>query len=975
MTRTLATLTLALTFTVSAALLGACAGTTGPQTGTSKSVPPEPAVAPAGAATAAAAAPVTIRQSPNDDRQYRYLTLDNGLRVLLVSDPTTDKAAASLVVERGSFHEPEAYPGLAHFLEHMLFIGTEKYPEVDAYQQFIAKHGGASNAYTAGDHTNYFFDIQPDYFAPALDRFAQFFISPLLDSAYVEREKNAVNSEYQMQIKDDAWRGNAAVAVAMNPAHPEHRFNIGSLETLGEGVEPALHRFLDSEYSADQMVLVALSSEPLDTLERTVKPLFGAIKNRHLGPAPITTPLFLPESLPAVLRYRTTKDGYKVSYNFPIPATRPYYATKPAQYISNLLGHEGKGSLYQSLKRQGWIEALSAGETDLDDSNGLIVLSLDLTDAGYRNLERVNALVFAYIDLVKRAEPEAWRYHEQAVVADLGFRFQEKTSATGFVYQVAPRLAEYPPQDVLVAPYLMTDFDPDLIKDYLYYLQIDNVLVEIAGPDVQTDQRERWFDVPYSLEQRRPRTAPVAVADLQLPEPNPYLPEDLSLLADDPEPPARTVRADGLALWTDRDTSFGVPKADVFLSIGVRDGLESARDQALAQLYRRLVDDALSETVYPAYLAGLGYTLDVDGYGFELNVGGYSDGQLNLLRTVLEGFTGLTIDPQRFAALKAELLRELGNYREERPYSQTYGALGYLLLSSRWPPEALISALEDVTVADLNSWRSTRLGAFNVVGLQHGNVDAADAAQLVDVLDTTLPLAAVARLQPQVHELDARVRYDIPIDHDDASMVLYVQDPDSSYASRAASALATQLLRQAYFTSLRTEQQLGYVVTITNPTLRDRSGLAFVVQSPVASAARLESLTLGFLEQERPALEDMSEADFERYKQGLVVLLTEQDKNLTERGQRYWSDLLLGVTTFDSNARIANAVAALDKQDMLAFLDRFDERLERARLIVYNRGKFAEVPEDGTLLTDVIAFKGVPSAMEYRGSESSSARP
>ena len=89
-----------------------------------------------------------ISKSPNDPRDYRFLTLSNGLRVLLVSDPKTDKAAASLVALRGSFHEPKEYLGLAHFLEHMLFIGTKKYPEVNAYQAYINAHGGSSNAYT-----------------------------------------------------------------------------------------------------------------------------------------------------------------------------------------------------------------------------------------------------------------------------------------------------------------------------------------------------------------------------------------------------------------------------------------------------------------------------------------------------------------------------------------------------------------------------------------------------------------------------------------------------------------------------------------------------------------------------------------------------------------------------------------------------------------------------------------------------------
>lgn len=204
-----------------------------------------------GCATSPAPAPLTdtsatdvVVKSPNDQRDYAHVTLDNGMRVLLISDPDADKSAAALVAFRGSFHDPEDRPGLAHFLEHMLFIGTEKYPEPDGYFAFVQKHGGGSNAYTAPDHTNYFFDIQPEYFVEGLDRFAQFFISPLLDKTYVDREKNAVHSEYQMQIKEDGWRGFMVQKVAMNPEHPMSKFNIGTLDTLDGDAYSALITFL-----------------------------------------------------------------------------------------------------------------------------------------------------------------------------------------------------------------------------------------------------------------------------------------------------------------------------------------------------------------------------------------------------------------------------------------------------------------------------------------------------------------------------------------------------------------------------------------------------------------------------------------------------------------------------------------------------------------------------------------------------------
>ena len=118
-----------------------------------------------------------LRTSPNDDRAYRYLVLENGLKLVLISDKAADRSAASMSVFRGSYDDPADRQGLAHFLEHMLFIGTEKYPEPDGYLKFVRANGGSSNAYTASDHTNYFFDINPGAFREGLDRFAQFFIS------------------------------------------------------------------------------------------------------------------------------------------------------------------------------------------------------------------------------------------------------------------------------------------------------------------------------------------------------------------------------------------------------------------------------------------------------------------------------------------------------------------------------------------------------------------------------------------------------------------------------------------------------------------------------------------------------------------------------------------------------------------------------------------------------------------------------
>ena len=76
----------------------------------------------------------TLKKSLIDNRQYKYLELDNKMKVILVSDPDSQKSAASVNVGVGSFSDPNEFPGLAHFLEHMLFMGTKKYPDENHFE-------------------------------------------------------------------------------------------------------------------------------------------------------------------------------------------------------------------------------------------------------------------------------------------------------------------------------------------------------------------------------------------------------------------------------------------------------------------------------------------------------------------------------------------------------------------------------------------------------------------------------------------------------------------------------------------------------------------------------------------------------------------------------------------------------------------------------------------------------------------------
>ena len=141
-----------------------------------------------------------IIKSKSDKRLYKTIVLPNQIRCILIQDDEADKSCAALDVNVGCALDPMEFQGTAHFLEHMLFMGTEKYPNESEYSEFITNNGGYNNAWTSFTDTNYHFEVSNEAFGDALDRFAQFFICPLMDESSTDREMNAVDSEYNMSI-------------------------------------------------------------------------------------------------------------------------------------------------------------------------------------------------------------------------------------------------------------------------------------------------------------------------------------------------------------------------------------------------------------------------------------------------------------------------------------------------------------------------------------------------------------------------------------------------------------------------------------------------------------------------------------------------------------------------------------------------------------------------------------------------------
>ncbi|HET8710462.1 MAG TPA: insulinase family protein, partial [Spongiibacteraceae bacterium] len=877
-----------------------------------------------------------IFTSDNDHREFRYVELPNQLRVLLISAPGTDKAAAALDVNVGSREDPTERQGLAHFLEHMLFLGTDKYPNADAYQNYISAHGGEHNAFTAFEHTNYFFDIDAAYLEPALDRFSRFFVAPLFSAEYVEREKHAVDAEFKANIREDQRRALDVMREVINPDNPLAKFSVGNLDTLADRpehpVRDDLIKFYRENYSSNLMTLVVIGREPLDQLQTMVTSRFAAIPNHHRTIAPITAPLLRADA-PQFVDIKPVQQQSVLSLAWPLPDQRSDYRGKSIDYIGNILGHEGAGSLLSVLKQRDWALGLSAGQGLDYDGGAQFNVSIELTPAGEKHSDDIIALVYQTIALIRDNGIQPWLYREQQTVAEQRFRFREIAEPVTAASQLAGNLQEYPAAEVIRGDYLMEQYEPQRIAQLLAQLTPQNMLAMLTAPDAKVDKTSAYYATPYRVQTVSPQRMqrwlkPMASADIHLPAPNIFIAEQLPLkplASKSSDKPTLLPTQPGLNLWYMQDATFRIPKATITIEVQSPLASDTPRHAATTELLVRMLRENLNEFSYPASLAGLNYSISRAGRGVMLRIDGFDAKQNVLLERLLDALQKSTIDPAVFARVRDDYRRELSDSSKRPPYELLRSDIGDVLVHNFWSDAELLQHSNNISAADVHEFAQQLFARIHIDMLVYGNVVASDAQQLGGMVTERL-LANAAPIAPppvQIMQLDNHdYRRTLAAPHDDAALLWYRQAGDNSKTTRVALGVSAQMIGSDFYTRLRTEQQFGYIVAAFPMPVRDVPGIVFLAQSTKAGPAQLAAAYRDFLQRWSQRDEAELRKLFELHRATLAQRLSEAPKNFSEAGERLWLDIAGDYRDFDSREQLIAAVKALTFEQWLALFRR-----------------------------------------------------
>lgn len=876
-----------------------------------------------------------ILQSPNDHRHYQYLTLTNGLAVLLVHQADVEKSAAALTVNVGHFDDPLPREGLAHFLEHMLFLGSKNYPQAGDYQQFINHHGGSHNAWTGTEHSSFFFDIDTAFFTEALARFADMFSQPLFNSDYVEKERHAIEAEFSLKLKDDGRRIYQAHKESINPAHPFAKFSVGNLSTLADTAEgtlqQALQDFFQQQYSASRMTLCLVSPLSLAEQQQLVAAQFSALPAHLPAKTPLTVPLYLPEHQAIQLNIQPHRHTQKLVVSFAMPDIQRWYRHKLISFIAHLLGDEGHGSLLSYLKQQGLVNQLSAGG-GIDGRNYKdFTVAFELTDSGLQQRDAILQALFSAIAGLKQQPLPQSLFAERQKLLHWAYLYQEPSTALQTANHLSVSMQHYPIQDVIFGDYRMELPDEALYQQILGYFNSHNMRLMLIAPQVATDREARWYHTPYSISplpaallQQLNNTK--AAEPIQLPKPNPYLDGDIRLLspAEHMQAPQRVHYDAGLSVWYKADTDFASPKGHIFVQLSLPNSIGDCRQLAATRLWVELFQDNINQQFYAATTIGLMYNLHVQRQGISLHTSGLATNQLLLLQELLQQMLQQQFSEPRFAELKRQLSRHWRNSSKNKPVARLFSQLSALLQPLNPEIDQLADALEQLSFAQFMQFHQTLLQQVHIESLLLGNWSVAHAGQLTGILQGWQ--AQLHSRGPQLTNPAFKLQGQGPVwlqldvEHSDHALVIYLPAQQAKAHDMALFMLANHVLSPEYFHQLRTEQQLGYLVGTGYVPINTLPGMAFYVQSPNAGCEQLYEATVMFFRSFLADTEMLSAAEFAEIKQGLLAQLHERDNSLGARAKRYWLALGQQDYSFALNEQIAEALRQLTLQHFIAFL-------------------------------------------------------
>jgi insulysin len=461
---------------------------------------------------------IKIKKSIFDGYEYKINLLTNGLKVLMIHNKNITTSCASMIVNVGTMmdeqYNDKTIFGLAHFLEHMVFMGSKKYPEGYKYFEYINTHGGKTNAFTNTIHTCFHFSIENEFFDICFDMFSHFFVDPLLRIEDIEKEINAVDSEYHKNRNIEILHYRQSVKLLSEIGHPYRNFEIGSNSTLKRNdIRENMINFYNKYYTSDNMQLVMISNKTFEEMIKMTENMddIRISKQNYYDQfiRVLKDPFGITSGYGKMIKFIPQTDTNVLLLNWAIPTdinNKKSNTCDIIKYVLYLIGRESENSLSYILDKHNLSELLNVRIFDNLGNYIILCIEIQLTMYGIMNMDLVITIVLKYLEELKNNGINKENFESYNDCMKLNFNFEEYVDPVKKLDKIIDNICFY--QTELInsgTSYSYICKCDDIEKKYFTIINrlcVDNLNIVFGSEKCikYVKLREEWFDFEYVIE-------------------------------------------------------------------------------------------------------------------------------------------------------------------------------------------------------------------------------------------------------------------------------------------------------------------------------------------------------------------------------------------------------------------------------------------------------------------------------------------
>ena len=447
-----------------------------------------------------------IETSSNEKRNIKCVELENKIKMILISDSEINTSSCSVAVGAGYLQDD--FHGTAHFLEHLLFMGSEKYPEQNDYHSYIQINGGYDNAFTSDNMTCYYLSLETTFLKKGIEMLSWFFRSPLLDEKHIKSEMEIIDSEHKKNILIDNWIMDDIFKNFIKINSKYRKFGTGNMKSLEKITKKDILNFYDKYYTTDNLYVCIVDSKNIETMMSEYSIYFQEIpiklyndENERFEKKNLET---IEEN---IIFFNSSSEYIFINLYLIIDAIEKNNIQYQLVFFLNyLIGSEYSNSLTYNLKENDIIKNLSCLLEYFYDYQAVSNLQVILIDKNYNSFLQTIYSLNKLIEIIKNISEDEFieLYNNYRKIKILKLLYDSTSDAVSISNSVVENMIKGNIIDAVIRENYIPEYSKNVYNNFLQI--INSIKIKITTnfnfKNISVDKftKSKWYDSSYFID-------------------------------------------------------------------------------------------------------------------------------------------------------------------------------------------------------------------------------------------------------------------------------------------------------------------------------------------------------------------------------------------------------------------------------------------------------------------------------------------